>query len=185
MYGSGSIRILHADNVNGGGWCGFAVAGNNSSMLNLDVDKVRANWGCMVSVVGRIKLFQDARKYHLKWAVCKEMSSHCAPEEPKQFPQFPPSTLAPMSCTGSHTCPGCPCLRGVQEHEQFPCGHHPRLDGNGLRSSLSRASISVRCSRSKWTTSNGRLIGSEKGGVEEGQAGKTTGPQAMVRRVDS
>jgi hypothetical protein len=39
--GIGGIRVLHVDDANEG-WCGFAGAGNTSSVRNLDVDKVGA-----------------------------------------------------------------------------------------------------------------------------------------------
>lgn len=38
-YSSGKIRVLHADDADGG-WCGFTGAGNTSSVLNLEVEKV-------------------------------------------------------------------------------------------------------------------------------------------------
>jgi hypothetical protein len=39
MCGSGSIRVLHADDANGG-CCGFEGVGNTNRVRNLDVDKV-------------------------------------------------------------------------------------------------------------------------------------------------
>jgi len=40
-HGIGGIPVLHADDRKGG-WCGFAGAGNTSSVRNLNVDKVGA-----------------------------------------------------------------------------------------------------------------------------------------------
>ena len=64
--GSGDFRVLrgHADDVNGGGCCGFAGAGYTSSLSvrNLDIDKVGAAnsliGAVMAIVVERIKVFK-------------------------------------------------------------------------------------------------------------------------------
>jgi hypothetical protein len=63
------VLVLYADDGNGG-WCGFAGAGNTSSVWNLDVDKVEAAdllagtvmvTVLVIIVIERIKL-RDARK---------------------------------------------------------------------------------------------------------------------------
>jgi hypothetical protein len=67
--GSSGIRVLHADDANGGS-CGFAQAGNTSSARNLDVDKVGAADSLLavvvmvmvIIVVERIKIKRSRRE---------------------------------------------------------------------------------------------------------------------------
>ena len=65
--GSGDIRVLHADDVNGGAWCGFAGAGDTSIVQDLNVRvanlRTRAVMTKVIILVERIKLL---RKCHLR-----------------------------------------------------------------------------------------------------------------------
>ena len=77
--GSGDIRALHADDVNGGAWCGFAGAGDTSIVQDLDVDNVRiANLrtrAVMIMVIILVERIKLLRKCHLRRYIKEERES--------------------------------------------------------------------------------------------------------------
>ncbi len=81
--GSGGIRVLHAEDENGG-WCGFAGAGNTDSVRNFDVgedgvvDSLTGAVIVMVIIVVKASEFKTRGSRcwgQLKWAVDKSKRS--------------------------------------------------------------------------------------------------------------